>query len=128
MTQLKMAKSSPKEMEQIMTHNMTQLEMVKKIISLAVAHPEAKINFCVDDDFAAEFGWTKHKIKRVGLTTWIEVDERIYTDEDSAKDGIADMLYDGNNRELSQQDFDYLVDEYFRENSTESISVFTVAA
>lgn len=105
---------------------MTQREWIVKIVALALKNPEAKIKFCVDNELVADFGWTAHEIKRVAATMWIEAGERIYTDEDLAKDEIADMLYDDNrNRRLNQLDFDSLVDKYFRENSIKAICVFT---
>lgn len=106
---------------------MNQIEFVRKILLLAAKNPKAEIRICVDNEFAAEFGWTSHKIRKVELSVWIELNERIYTDECSAKDEIANLLWD-DNEDLNDLEFDRLVDDYFDNNSTDAICVFTEAA
>ena len=103
----------------------TQLELITEVAALALVNPLAKIKICVDNELADEFGWTAHEIRSVKLTIWIEIDERIYTDEDSARDAIGDMIYD--NRKISLNNLDVQIDKYLKDNSITAICIFTSA-
>lgn len=108
---------------------MTQVEFVQKIMYLAAANPEAEIKVCVDNEFADDYGWTAHKITRVELSEWIPLDERIYTDEDLAKDEILDMLFDAEKHGgLSDSEFEAMVDKYYRQHVVDAICIHTSAA
>ncbi len=106
---------------------MYQIDHINKIIYLKKAHPHALIKICVDTDSMAEWGWTEHHIDKVELLDWIEINERIYTDEDQAKDEISDMLYDADTEKLNDADFQQLVDNYYAERVVDAICVFTSA-
>ena len=103
---------------------MTQIELVKKIVSLAKENPSAEIKFCVENEFAdGEFGWTSHEIVRVELCDWIVVGDTIYTDSDAAKDEIFEMFSD-----TGTADEKASVDAYFNHHVIKAICVYTSAA
>ena len=104
---------------------MTQIQLVQRIVDLVAKNPNAEIKICVDGEIAAEFGWTAHKIIRVETSVWIEIRERIFTDESSAKDEIASMLSDVG---LNTAEFAASVDEYFNQYAMNAICIYTSAA
>jgi hypothetical protein len=111
-----------------MTENKTQIDHIKAILTLSQENPDAILRFCVDGDAICDYGWTAHTIDRVEFCCWIEVNERIYTEEDSAKDEIGEMIYDKNTKNLSDADYDLLIDEYYNNHKIDAICVFTSAA
>lgn len=106
----------------------TQRDFIKEIQKLADDNPKAPIKICVDSEEVLDYGWTAHKITRVELSCWIEFDERIYTDEDIAKDAIGEMLYDSGTKDLSDSDYQTMIDKYFSEHAIEAICVYTNAS
>lgn len=103
----------------------TQIELVNKIVELQKSNPDAEIKICVSNDLADDCGWTVHKISRVSLDNWIEVNEGIFTDEDTAKDEIMDMLYDEIPKVHSAKEFNSLVDDYYNKHAITAICVYT---
>ena len=69
---------------------MTNLDFLKKAVSLAEENPELLIHICVDGDEVLEFGWTSHIIHDVKVGYWIRIEGRIFTDLESAIDEIFD--------------------------------------
>ena len=100
-----------------------QIEMIQKVIDLKKENPAAEIKVCVDNDLSEDHGWTSHKIQKVELSSWINVNDSIYTDEDLAKDAIEDMFFDD---EKDLEKLSFKTNSYFEKHAVGAICIFTV--
>ena len=101
---------------------MKQIDFINKIVELKAANPDAEIKMCVSNEFADDYGWTAHEITRVELSPYIEIDERIYTDKDSAIEEIYDTVDDG---KMSAEELEMAADAFYKENVIIAICVYT---
>lgn len=68
---------------------------IEEFIKLVAENPEMPVKLMVDNDtLADDYAYTKHEIKSIKISDWIEYDEKFFTDIDDYIDDV--MCWDEN--------------------------------
>jgi len=70
-------------------------DKIKELIKLVSENPEMSVKIMVaSDEMAEDYAYTKHEIKSIKISDWIEYDEKFFTDIDNYIEDV--MCWDEN--------------------------------
>ncbi len=101
----------------------TQEEFIKEILNLKTKNPDMEIVFFVKDEMSP-FPYTKHQISKVKISDYWDQgdDQEILTNEQEIKDELEEQNWCS---DMSDTDFDILVDDVFEKEVKKVILVYT---
>jgi len=73
---------------------MNQKELLHKLNTFVIEHPEYEIHFLVNSDELSDYTWTAHQMQKVELGYWYVHDETVFTNPDDYIEVLMDECED----------------------------------